>query len=192
MISQYKNNHKMKFFGYTMLLSTFVFFTFSFTNITVEETAAVEWLSWEEAAKLNAENPKKIFVDVYTDWCGWCKVMDKKTFNDPKVAAYLKEHFYSVKLDAESRKAINHMGQSFEFREVEGSKRGGIHMLAYSLLEGKMSYPTVVTLNEKYERIAISPGYKEAPMMFNELKFAAEEHYKTTNFKAFMENLKGQ
>ena len=192
MISQYKNNHKMKFFGYTMLLSTFVFFTFSFTNITVEETAAVEWLSWEEAAKLNAENPKKIFVDVYTDWCGWCKVMDKKTFNDPKVAAYLKEYFYSVKLDAESRKAINHMGQSFEFREVEGSKRGGIHMLAYSLLEGKMSYPTVVTLNEKYERIAISPGYKEAPMMFNELKFAAEEHYKTTNFKAFMENLKGQ
>jgi len=182
----------MKFFGYTMLLSTFVFFTFSFTNITVEETAAVEWLSWEEAAKLNAENPKKIFVDVYTDWCGWCKVMDKKTFNDPKVAAYLKEYFYSVKLDAESRKAINHMGQSFEFREVEGSKRGGIHMLAYSLLEGKMSYPTVVTLNEKYERIAISPGYKEAPMMFNELKFAAEEHYKTTNFKAFMENLKGQ
>jgi len=192
LISQYKNNHKMKFFGYTMLLSTFVFFTFSFTNITVEETAAVEWLSWEEAAKLNAENPKKIFVDVYTDWCGWCKVMDKKTFNDPKVAAYLKEYFYSVKLDAESRKAINHMGQSFEFREVEGSKRGGIHMLAYSLLEGKMSYPTVVTLNEKYERIAISPGYKEAPMMFNELKFAAEEHYKTTNFKAFMENLKGQ
>ena len=175
----------MKIFGSITLLITIAFFAFSFTNAPTKKAGAVMWLTWEEAAKLNETSPKKIFVDVYTDWCGWCKVMDKKTFTDPKVAAYLKKNFYAVKLDAESRKTINFRGEEFKFREVEGSRRGGIHMLAYSLLEGKMSYPTVVTLNEKFERIAISPGYKEAPMMYTELQFAAEEHYKTSTFKEF-------
>ena len=182
----------MKFFKYIALLSIVAIVSFSFTSSSEKEAAAVNWLTWEEAAKLNETNPKKIFVDVYTDWCGWCKVMDKKTFTDPKVAAYLDEHFYAVKLDAESKDAITFNGQEFKFQEVEGSRRGGIHMLAYSLLEGKMSYPTVVTLNEKFERIAISPGYKEGPMMYNELKFAAEEHYKTTSFQAYMETLKSK
>jgi len=65
-------------------------------------------------------------------------------------------------------------------------------MLAYSLLDGKMSYPTVVTLNENFERIAISPGFKEADMMYTELQFAAEEHYKNTSFKEFMDNQKSK
>jgi len=177
----------MKYFKFSALLAVVAFLSLSFTNRdTSEEMEKVNWMSWEEAAKLNETTPKKFFVDVYTSWCGWCKVMDKKTFSDPKVAAYLNEHFYAVKLDAESKEDIMHLGNKFEFVEVEGSRRGGIHMLAYSLLEGKMSYPTVVTLNEKFERIAISPGFKEAPMMYNELKFAAEEHYKNTNFQEFM------
>ena len=183
----------MKVYKYISFLALIVFAGIALTSFTANDTVAkVEWLSWEEAAKRNETNPKKIFVDVYTSWCGWCKVMDKKTFTDPKVAAYLKEHFYAVKLDAESRDAINFRGDKFEFVEIEGSRRGGIHMLAYSLLEGKMSYPTVVTLNEKFERIAISPGFKEAPMMYNELKFAAEEHYKNSNFNEFMATQKGE
>ena len=183
----------MNFLKYSFLLSLIALVSYSFTSIDPpSEEVKVKWLSWEEAAELHKTTPKKFFVDVYTDWCGWCKVMDKKTFTDPKVAAYLEEHFYSIKLDAESRDAIQHMGTSFEFREVPESRRGGIHMLAYSLLDGKMSYPTVVTLNENFERIAISPGFKEADMMYTELQFAAEEHYKNTSFKEFMDNQKSK
>lgn len=183
----------MKYFKITAVLAILAFLSFGFTTTDSEDTVAkVKWLTWEEAAELNKTTPKKFFVDVYTDWCGWCKVMDKKTFSDPKVAAYLDEHFYSIKLDAESRADIKHQGNVFEFVEVEGSRRGGIHMLAYSLLEGKMSYPTVVTLNENFERIAISPGYKEAPLMYSELKFAAEEHYKSMNFQEYMANQKSK
>ena len=123
----------MRFLKYISFLAIIAFAGFAFTTPSEVEAEAVEWLTWEEAAKLNETNPKKIFVDVYTDWCGWCKVMDKKTFTDPKVAAYLKEHFYSVKLDAEDKEPINFRGQAFEFVKVEGSRRGGIHMLAYSL-----------------------------------------------------------
>ncbi|MBT8210292.1 MAG: thioredoxin domain-containing protein, partial [Eudoraea sp.] len=63
----------------------------------------VQWLTWEEATNLatTEENPKKIFVDVYTDWCGWCKKMDKDTFQNAEVAAYMSKNFYMVKLDGE-------------------------------------------------------------------------------------------
>ena len=60
----------------------------------------VKWLSFEEAQKLAAKTPKKIFVDVYTDWCGWCKKMDKNTLSDPGIKDYLNKKYYAVKLNA--------------------------------------------------------------------------------------------
>ena len=68
-----------------------------------EEKATIKWLTLEEAYKLNQKNPKKIFVDVYTNWCGWCKRMDRDTFQDAKVAEFVNENFYAVKLNAESQ-----------------------------------------------------------------------------------------
>lgn len=143
----------------------------------------LKWYTWEEAVALNATRPKKIFVDVYTDWCGWCKRMDKATFNDPKVAAYLTEHFYPVKLNAEQKADIKFAGETFKF--VDTGNGRGVHTLAYSLLDGQMQYPTVVYVNEKYERIMISPGYKEPLDMMKELRFAAEEHYNKTTWEQY-------
>jgi thioredoxin-related protein len=142
----------------------------------------INWLSWEEAIELNKENPKKIFVDVYTEWCGWCKRMDATTFSDPDVVEYMNAHFYAVKLDAEMKENITFNDQEFKF--VKQGKRG-VHTLAYSLLEGKMSYPSFVTLNEKYSRIAISPGYKKPGDLIKELRFAAEEKYKDESWNDY-------
>jgi len=134
----------------------------------------LKWYSWEEAVAANEKEPKKIFVDVYTDWCGWCKRMDKTTFNDPAVSLFLADHFYAVKLDAEQKENIVHNGQTMKW--VKAGRRG-VHELAYALLDGKMSYPTTVFLNEKLERITISPGYKGAKDFMNELTYVKEEHY---------------
>lgn len=135
----------------------------------------IKWLSWQEVVELNKQNPKKVFVDVYTDWCGWCKRMDATTFKDPDVIAYMNEHFYAVRMDAEMKEQISFNDQ--EFKYVSSGQRG-VHTLAYSLLEGKMSYPSFVTLNEDFNRIAISPGYKKPDQLIKELKYAAEELYK--------------
>lgn len=148
-------------------------------------TEKVNWLTWEEAVVLNKKNPKKIFIDVYTDWCGWCKKMDASTFQDPKVVDYLKENFYAVKFDAEQKKSIDFNGTTFKFVP---QKRRGVHMLAAALLDGKMSYPSVVYLNEKFERIAASPGFKDADGIFKELTFAAEEHYKKSSWEEYSKN----
>jgi len=142
----------------------------------------LKWYTWEEAVAACKKEPRKIFVDVYTDWCGWCKVMDKKTFPIPEVKSYIEANFYPVKLDAEQKEDIVWNGNTFSWRPAG---RNGINMLAYSLLEGKTSYPTIVYFNEKFERIMISPGYKTPEQFLPELKFAAEEHYTTKTWEEY-------
>lgn len=158
-------------------------FTFQRQNTATAPPVELKWYTWEEAVALNKTKPKKIFVDVYTDWCGWCKKMDKATFNDPTVAAYLTEHFYPVKLNAEQKADILFNGETFKY--VETGNGHGVHTLAYSLLDGQLSYPTVVYINEKYERIMISKGYKETADIMKELRFAAEERYNQTTWEQY-------
>ncbi len=141
----------------------------------VNSQDGVKWMTWQQAADLSKAHPKKVFVDVYTDWCGWCKRMDASTFQDPDVIKYLNDHFYSVKLNAEMKEDVQFKDHTFKW---VNTGRNGIHTLAYSLLEGHMSYPTFVTMNENYDRIAIMPGYKPADQLLKELRFAAEEVYK--------------
>ncbi|MFK7921213.1 MAG: thioredoxin family protein [Bacteroidia bacterium] len=63
--------------------------------------------SWEEARSLAAEQGKYIMVDAYTDWCGWCKVQDKNTFHNEKVAAFMNENIVAVKIDFEKGVGID-------------------------------------------------------------------------------------
>lgn len=135
----------------------------------------IQWLTWQEAYELSKVKPKKLFINIYTDWCGFCKRMDATTFQDPEVILYVNEHFYPVKLNAEMKEEIEFRGHVFAW--VDGGRRG-VHTLAYSLLEGKMGYPSFVTMNEDYDRIAIMPGYKVPQQLLKELRFAAEEQYK--------------
>jgi len=134
----------------------------------------IEWMTWLEASAANDTMQKKILVDVYTDWCGWCKVMDRETFADSAVVEYIKEHFYAVKLNAEQKDDIFWSEHLFSY---EGSGRSGVHGLASALLDGEMSYPSLVFLNEKFERIRISKGFQDAKSLMTELKYAAEERY---------------
>lgn len=168
----------MKKIAFFAFLLTTAALGMSFWAQPENNTAApveMKWYTWEEAVALNKTKPKKFLVDVYTDWCGWCKRMDRGAFIDPEVTAYMNVNFYPVKLNAEQKADIQFNNNTFKF--VETGNGRGIHTLAYSLLDGNMSYPTIVYLNEKFERIMISPGYKESPALMKELKFAAEELY---------------
>ena len=151
-------------------------------------TAQIEWISWEEAIKRNETEPRKLLVDMYTDWCGWCKKMDKTTFADARVAAYVSENFYAVKFDAEQKEAIKYDGNTFSFDASAG--RRGSHQLAMALLDGRMSYPSIVYLNETGERISISPGFKAADSYINELRFIGGEHYLKQTYQEFLASKK--
>jgi thioredoxin-related protein len=126
------------------------------------------WLTIEEANKIHSEgSDKKFIVDVYTDWCHWCKVMDKKTFADPEVVKYLNDNFHMVKFNAEQKESVKHKGKEYKW---ESLGRNGVNMLAYELLNGNMGYPSLVYLNENLDPIVVSPGYKESGQLLNELK----------------------
>lgn len=144
----------------------------------------VQWLSWEEAAQLAAtdENPKKIFIDVYTDWCGWCKKMDKDTFQNAEVAAYMTENFYMVKLDGEGKEPINFKGRTFNF--VPSGKRG-YHEFALALLQGRLSYPTVVFLDENLNILSPVPGYQKPKPFLNIARYFGDNIYLRKDWKTY-------
>ena len=172
-------------------LSLFLFCAIALASFTyVQKTAEeeiivgknVKWYTWDEAVAANKTEKKKFFVDIYTDWCGWCKRMDAQTFEQAKVAAYLNKHYYPIKLDAEQKADIVYKGNTFKWVD---SGRRGIHELAYSLLDGGMSYPSLVFLTEKEERIMISKGFKKEDDFMKELKYIEEGHYKTTGLSDY-------
>lgn len=142
----------------------------------------VKWYTWAEAMELRKQNPKPVMVDLYTDWCGWCKRMDATTFENEEVAKYLNENFYPVKFDAEQKEEISYGGRVHKFVP---SGRNGYHELAAAMVDGKLGYPCFVYFNENMERIMISPGYKGPEDVMTELKFAAEGKYQSTSWEAY-------
>lgn len=135
----------------------------------------VNWISFEEAVEKSKTEKRKIFIDVYTDWCGWCKVMDKKTFSEPAIANYLNDHYYAVKLDAEQTEDIQFNDHTFKF--VPNGRRG-YHELAASLLQGKLSFPTVVFMDENFNMIQALPGYREPKEFHPILTFFGQNDFR--------------
>lgn len=105
----------------------------------------IQWTSFEEAVELNKKEPRKFFIDFYTSWCGWCKRLDAVTFQDPEVIDLLSEHYYAVKFDAEQKEPIEFGENTYQFVKPPNSRRG-YHELAATIMQGRMSYPTMVIL----------------------------------------------
>jgi thioredoxin-related protein len=140
----------------------------------------INWITLEEAfAKVQTE-PRKVIVDVYTDWCGWCKVMDQKTFTDPKVVDYVNKNYYAVKFDAETKKDVKIGDTVYKFDAANRANQAAV-----ALLQGKMSYPSIVYLDEKFNMIQPIPGYMEAKPFHQIITFIGGNHHTKEQFEAF-------
>jgi thioredoxin-related protein len=147
---------------------------FAFTNpaaetTTVSKEEAINWMSWEEAMVAMEESPKKVFIDVYTDWCGWCKRMDANTFTDEAVIEYMNENYYAVKFNAEGTEDLDYLGRTLSYRPGQNGRRG-VHELAVVLLNGRLGYPSFVYLDEEAQSLKVSPGYKTPDVLLRELE----------------------
>jgi uncharacterized protein YyaL (SSP411 family) len=145
----------------------------------------INWISFEETEKRMKEKPLPILIDVYTDWCGWCKVMDKKTYANDNVAAYINQHFYAVKFNAESRDPIQWKGKTYTFQP-----QYKMHGLAIELLKGEAGFPTTVFIPVDPSDPQPVPGFLQPKDMHTLLTYFAEEHFKKVPYNKYAEKFK--
>src|ERR1051326_2410485 len=113
-----------------------------------KKNSCIKWYTFSQAVEMMKKKPKKIYIDVYTQWCGWCKKMEADAFQNEAIAKYMNEKYYAVKLDAEMKDTI--VFNNFTFVNPNPANPRSVHQLAASLLSNKMSYPTGVYMDENY------------------------------------------
>ena len=121
----------------------------------------------ETANTIENKEGKLFVVDLYTDWCGWCKVMDKKTFTDPSVIKYLDKNFHAIKFNAEQKETVTFDGRRYNWIK---SGRNGINTLAKEWLGRTLSYPSYVFLNQDKKPIKVTRGYMPPEKFIEELE----------------------
>jgi len=153
-----------------------------FLTVSINAQTPVTWHTIEEAFALTQKEPRKIMIDVYTDWCSWCKVMDKNTFSNQIIADYINKNFYAVKFNGEQKTDVVLNGKTFSY--VASGTRG-YNQLAAELLNGQLGYPSVVFLDENTKMIQPVQGYVEAKPFDVILNFIGSNAYKTTKWEDF-------
>lgn len=185
-----------KVFGWALLLAMFAGMSLFAQKKKTVKTAdpsktevnadVIQWISVEELEQKMKKEPRKVIFDFYTDWCGWCKVMDKKTFSNKELARYVNKYYYAVKFNAESKTPLTFMGKTYEYVPEYKS-----HRFAADLMSGKMSYPTTVIAGKNMAYVNPIPGFQRLDQMETLLKyFVSVEEPSQATWESHMRNFK--
>lgn len=149
---------------------------------------SIKWLDINEAIELQKTQPKLILIDMYTDWCGWCKKMDATSFSHPGIATYINKNFYPVKFDCESRDTVFYKDSTFiNSGPITTDRRKPPHDLAKYLLNGRLSYPSLVFIDEEFNHYPVA-GFRDVPQIEPLLVYFAEKAFNTANYQEYEEN----
>ncbi|MBW3519204.1 thioredoxin family protein [Flavobacterium sp. NKUCC04_CG] len=131
----------------------------------------INWISFNDAITAQKKNPKPIFIDVYTNWCPPCKMLDKNTFADRQVVDYINANYYAVKFNAEGNESITFGEKTFANRNYDAARansRNGTHEFTNHL--EIRAYPSMIVIeaNKKISKNIL--GYRTAEQLLVELK----------------------
>ncbi|KRO67465.1 MAG: thioredoxin [Cryomorphaceae bacterium BACL21 MAG-121220-bin10] len=158
--------------------------------------AQIDWMTMDQALAAQKLEPKKIFMDVYTDWCGPCKLLDKKTFSNKKVIRYINQHYYAVKFNGEGTESVTYNNFTYTNPNYQPERKGrnAQHFFADALKI--TAYPSLVFFNETGGVIQALPGYKSPQDLEIFLKMIATDDFKalTTEkaWETYRNNFKGK
>ena len=176
----------MKSLRIKLLVASLGLLTISCNGQPVQHKGPISWMSFEDAVAKSQKEPRKIFIDIYTDWCGWCKRMDATTFQDSVIVKYMGEKFYAVKLNAETRDTIHFFDKLFVY-EPESKANS----LALSLLSNQMSYPSFVLLDEKFSLLSPLPGYQTPDQLMRVVRYFGDNIYLTKKWDDYAREISG-
>ena len=164
--------------------------------LNISYSQEVNWISMDKAQELQKKVPKNIMMDVYTDWCGPCKLMDKNTFQNPDVANFLNENFYAVKFNAEGNSTLKHNGKVFSNPGYSSSKSGRNSTHNFTKYLGVYGYPTIVFFDDASNPIAPITGYLTPEQIEIYLNLFSDKKYlnikSQEDFKVFIENFESK
>ena len=133
----------------------------------------LRWLGFNEGIAEAQKTGKKVLIDVYTDWCVWCKRMEASTYSNDGVASYLARHYVLIRLNAESASRVQYKGTSYSEQDLARAF-------------GVTGYPTTIFLKPNGEPITGMPGYAEAGRFMDVIAFIGEDHYLKQKFDEYV------
>ncbi|HEY8399316.1 MAG TPA: DUF255 domain-containing protein [Flavihumibacter sp.] len=145
----------------------------------------IKWMTLREAEAAAKKSPRPILIDLYTDWCGWCKVMDKRTYRHPEVVQYLNDNFYNIKLDAEARVVYEWMGKKYAYNADYRTNE-----IALYFTGGQLSYPTTVIIPAPGMDPQAIPGFMAPHELEPVVKYIGEGIYRKTSFTDYQKQFK--
>lgn len=168
------------------IIFSLLFLTLGVFGVAQEK---INWTKIDKVEKQMAKKEnanKKYFVDCYTDWCGWCKKMDKDTFSDTLIAKLMNHYFVSAKFNAEQKEDVTVNGKTYKISQTPtNSKRAPVHELAYYLLNNRLSYPSFSILDKDFKVITVVPGYYPAAEFEKVIVYLGEGLMNEVTFETF-------
>ncbi len=162
------------------------------TYTEFKEQSLVNWITFDEAYVKCKKNPRPIMIDIYTTWCGPCKMMSNQTFNNPSIAKYINDNFYAVKFDAESKDSVKF--DKYVFVSSDPTNPKAPHQFAASILDNQLAYPSIVFLNNQIQRLDILKGFMPPASFEPILNYYGSGDYQKTKWedyqKTFVSSLK--
>ena len=138
---------------FSVILAALLFVLSAETS--AQKKSELEWLTFEQLYDSLQQQPKKVFIDFYADWCAPCKRMDEEVFSSEVIQKRLRNDYYAVKFDVESEDTVRFGDKVFINKRL--NRRNPVHQIALLMARRKnrpFSLPAMVFLDENFKATA--------------------------------------
>ena len=129
----------------------------------------IKWMTMDEALVTQKKDPKPIFMDVYTDWCGPCKMLDKNTFHDAAIVEIVSKNYYAVKFNAEGNESITFKSIKYGNPNYDAARKGRNSVHEFTSFLKVQGYPTMYIFEASGAIKTNILGYRTADQLKAEL-----------------------